>query len=130
MNKRYGIEEVFELLGNDIKNNLPVINRERKTIIVDGYKVYSNSWRYKTFYHKGCNCVRCGRKGSYFKLDAENPKVESDRRHFNLYSEDGVLMTKDHILPKSKGGKNILENFQTMCFECNCKKGNKYETVD
>ena len=37
-------------------------------------------------------------------------------------------MTKDHIIPKSKGGKDILDNFQTMCFECNTKKGNKYES--
>jgi 5-methylcytosine-specific restriction endonuclease McrA len=32
-------------------------------------------------------------------------------------------MTKDHIVPKSKGGKDMLSNTQTMCVICNTKKG-------
>lgn len=42
------------------------------------------------------------------------------------YDKDGneVLMTKDHIVPKSLGGRNCLENYQTMCCVCNCNKGN------
>ena len=34
-------------------------------------------------------------------------------------------MTKDHILPKSRGGKNHISNMQTMCCRCNSKKGDK-----
>ena len=34
-------------------------------------------------------------------------------------------MTVDHIIPKSKGGKNHSKNCQILCFECNQKKGNK-----
>lgn len=37
-------------------------------------------------------------------------------------------MTKDHIIPKSKGGKDELNNYQTMCVICNVKKGNKIES--
>ena len=125
MYKKYSIEEVFKLLGDSVKDTSPINKRERKSIIIDGHEVYTNSWRYKTFYNKGCNCVKCGRKGSYFKLESGGSKEESNRRHFNLYSEDDVLMTKDHILPKSKGGKDTLENFQTMCCICNSNKGNK-----
>ena len=46
--------------------------------------------------------------------------------HFNLYAEENarlVLMTKDHILAKSKGGTDELANYQTMCSTCNNLKG-------
>jgi 5-methylcytosine-specific restriction endonuclease McrA len=57
--------------------------------------------------------------------------IGQDRPHFNLYchkpeeGENMVLMTKDHIVPKSKGGKNHISNMQTMCCHCNSTKGNK-----
>ena len=38
-----------------------------------------------------------------------------------------MMMTKDHILPRSKGGANRLENYQPMCSKCNCKKGDRIE---
>ena len=28
-------------------------------------------------------------------------------------------MTKDHIVPKSKGGADHLDNLETMCDQCN-----------
>lgn len=33
--------------------------------------------------------------------------------------------TIDHIIPRSKGGNNKLENLVIACFECNNKKGGK-----
>lgn len=41
-----------------------------------------------------------------------------------------VLMTKDHIIPKSLGGTNALANFRTMCSSCNASRGNKIEIDD
>ena len=34
-----------------------------------------------------------------------------------------IELEVDHILPVSKGGKSILSNLQTLCVECNRKKG-------
>lgn len=39
-------------------------------------------------------------------------------------NDNEVLMTKDHIIPKSKGGKNNLSNYQPMCCICNKQKDN------
>ena len=57
--------------------------------------------------------------------------VETDPWHLNLYAffktGRGVyLFTKDHIIPRSKGGSNQLSNMQTMCYRCNQVKGNTY----
>ena len=35
-------------------------------------------------------------------------------------------MTKDHILPKKWGGKDDIDNMQTMCKDCNEAKGSQY----
>lgn len=52
----------------------------------------------------GFRCVKCGRG-----------------------REDGVKLHVDHIKPVSRGGKSVLNNLQTLCEDCNCGKGNKYE---
>ena len=128
MTKRYSIEEVFALIGEDVLN-APDYSKGQKnsenTIKVDGYDVYTHSLRYMTFYQKGCKCVACGKEGTHFTLD---PSSETNtRRHFNLRAEDGTLMTRDHILPKSKGGRDHISNMQTMCVDCNKAKGNTYD---
>ena len=128
MTKRYSIDEVFTLIGEDVLNT-PHYSKGQKnsenTIQVDGYDVYTHSLRYMTFYQKGCTCVACGKQGTHFTLD-ESSETDT-RRHFNLRAEDGTLMTKDHILPKSKGGRDHISNMQTMCVDCNKAKGNSYD---
>lgn len=34
-------------------------------------------------------------------------------------------LTLDHVMPKSRGGKDTWENLTTCCSKCNSKKGNK-----
>jgi 5-methylcytosine-specific restriction endonuclease McrA len=35
-----------------------------------------------------------------------------------------VILEIDHIHPRSKGGKNIMDNFKTACKDCNMGKSN------
>jgi hypothetical protein len=35
------------------------------------------------------------------------------------------LLTLDHVLPQSRGGKNTWENLVCACRDCNLKKGNR-----
>ena len=116
----YSIDEVY----NAVKDGL---FEEKKTFVdMDGDMIKANSQRYQTFFTKGIKCCRCGIEGRYFAKE-KNPNAR--RYHLNLYAvdQDGeeVMMTKDHIIPVSKGGKNTLENYQTMCRKCNVQKGNK-----
>ena len=126
MSTKYSVDEVFNLLGEDtLKETGKLIKSD--SIEFNGYQIYKDSWRYRTFYQKGLRCACCGRIGTYFKLKADSKNIE--RAHFNLFSEDGTLMTKDHIIPRSKGGPDCIENFQTMCEECNKKKKNTMPDV-
>lgn len=124
--KRYEIEEVFNLIGETYLKGNKADQKTKTDMIVDGFNVRPKSLRYMTFYQKGIKCVCCGKKGTHFKLCGDE---NSNRRHFNLYAEDGTLITKDHIIPSSKGGRDTIDNMQTMCIDCNMKKGNDYPDI-
>ena len=124
--KPYGIQEVFNLIGEEYLNRQNSAHKKEHNMVVDGFDVYPISLRYMNFYQHGVTCVACGRVGTHFKLCGDS---RANRRHFNLYTDDGVLMTKDHIIPKSKGGMDIVSNMQTMCACCNRKKGNSHPTI-
>lgn len=98
---------------------------ERKDFIINNicYSVRMNSDRYHVF-RKNRHCAACGIEGKWMNLDL-NPGDASP--HFNLYAEeDGklLLMTKDHQIPKSRGGEDVMENYTTCCAICNNLKGN------
>ena len=88
------------------------------------------SHRYQLYAEKGCKCVRCDVVGTYFALE-RGINDPNGKFHLNLYATmpggGERMMTKDHILPRSKGGKNRLENYQPMCSRCNHSKADKLE---
>lgn len=99
----------------------------------NGYKVKTSSLRYHTF-NQNLKCVNCGLEGCFLALErflydegGNEGEKEGQGFHLNLYALDElgreVLMTKDHIIPKSKGGTDEQENLQTMCTRCNGNKG-------
>lgn len=62
----------------------------------------SNKMRFAIYARDGYRCCHCGRNQYQVKLEI------------------------DHIKPISKGGKSEYDNLQTLCEECNKKKGNDY----
>lgn len=89
------------------------------------FLIKRRSGRYILFKNKGLKCVVCGKTAN--KCFLECIKGQEPVAHFNFYfCKDGskdLLFTKDHIHPKSLGGKNRQKNYQTMCVICNSKKG-------
>lgn len=97
----------------------------------DGWIVDMTSHRYQVFARKGVRCVECGLEGSLFALEQDSYQTSGNpkRCHFNLYGIDAtgaeVMLTKDHVVPASAGGRDTLDNYQPMCTVCNQKKGAK-----
>jgi 5-methylcytosine-specific restriction endonuclease McrA len=73
--------------------------------------------------NKGTKCVNenCDNEGSKFMIGLDR----GGGVHIDLYTHDNILMTIDHIIPKSKEGPNHVNNYQLMCCTCNSNKGNK-----
>ena len=60
--------------------------------------------RYRVLMESGERCALCGATKKERPLDV------------------------DHIVPRSRGGKNVYENLQILCSKCNRSKGNKDKT--
>jgi 5-methylcytosine-specific restriction endonuclease McrA len=75
-------------------------------------------------------CACCGLKGKYFWLEHSGNRPP----HLNLYAvrKNGkeVLMTMDHIVARSRGGKTESENLQLLCKKCNQAKKDKDISLD
>lgn len=123
---KFRVDEVLPFTGPKAPR------REYTTDNGEVLKVKMRSLRYQTF-KKSLVCVCCGIKGTYMALQRFRHE-QSHQAHFNLYGLDErgkpVLITKDHIEPKSAGGKDHVDNMQTMCTVCNGLKKHHPMTVD
>ena len=125
---RAGVHSLAEILPLLKDNPVPYTGEKKEYIELDGVKVKTTSARHTVFLNSMI-CAICGMKGSFFAIE----KIVADPGtvyHFNLYGiKDGeeVLFTKDHIVPRSKGGPNHISNYQTLCAVCNHEKDDKQE---
>ena len=112
---------------------LPHIRRPTKSdpkpvLDLDGDEVKVYSLRLRTFKEKGLRCVTCGVEGTHFYKERATQDV---RWHINLWgvTPDGVevMLTKDHIQPRAKGGRDRMDNMQPMCRPCNIAKRDRWD---
>jgi 5-methylcytosine-specific restriction endonuclease McrA len=61
--------------------------------------------RWQVFQRDGWKCVACGRAPGH-----------------------DVILHIDHIIPRSRGGTDTLDNYQTLCSLCNLGKSNRDDT--
>jgi len=109
---RFEIDEIMPLVGKGLG----------KVEIRPGLFFNSDSQRLLVFKYKGINCTSCGLKGTHFWL--QKSENESDNSfHMDLYATNllgiEVLMTRDHIIPRCKGGPDTIKNQRPMCLPCN-----------
>ena len=125
--KKYQLDEILKLVRD------PAV--ERATLDGTPGTVNVKSLRLRMFAEIGTTCVVCKLAGAFFASEIHmGKKAPKDvSYHLNLYALDAdgkeVLMTKDHIIPASKGGRDVLKNMQPMCCMCNSKKGDKIQST-
>ena len=112
----------METLGSNIPAAIVLQDLTTLIRVFNDVPISMKSARYKLFKEKGVKCIACNVKGTHFRVQRHS---STQRYHLNLYTNDGLLMTKDHIIPKSKGGGNTQDNYQPMCTICNREKDNK-----
>ena len=116
--RKYEVNEILNLVNEQVGE--PIRTR------LDENTVCINSEKLITFKQKGTCCAECEIKGQFFVKEKHVTKRGGEYFHLNLYAidENGkeILMTKDHIIPRSSGGLDDISNYQTMCETCNIKK--------
>ena len=122
----YGYDIIREYSLDEILPLIPTASstaaKEAKAYLPGHHKpITVGSDRLIMYKTKGVKCVTCPRTGHVWRLEENH----GNGAHLNLYTIDGRMMTKDHIHPKSLGGKDVLDNYQPMCDVCNKNKGNK-----
>ena len=88
---RYSVHSVREIM--------PHIYPGSPKIKLGEHEVKTSTTRLLT-YTKGIKCVKCGIEASFFAVEDNGSKP-----HLNLYgyrNDNEMLMTSDHIVPKSK----------------------------
>lgn len=91
-------------------------------------QMFEDHRRLKVFINKGVACVtpNCNHVGTrlIYSLDQQGGG------HWDVFTDQMVLMTIDHITAKKNGGSNELSNLQPMCCHCNTTKGHQVITLD
>lgn len=84
--------------------------------------------RLSVFHHKGTACanINCHRVGTRIIAGTDR----GGNFHIDVYTNDLVLMTVDHVMPRSKGGSESLDNKVPLCQVCNSWKGDKFDGLE
>jgi len=104
-------EIISKVNYKNLIENYPNTNKESPSNVIDSVnteidktKFVKAGIRWQVFDRDDFRCVACGKS-----------------------AHDGAILHVDHIVPKSKGGRNIIDNYQTLCHLCNIGKSNKSE---
>ena len=115
----YKVEEIIPLI-------FEAVLKKKKLLQLPSGKKVRLSRTLKTFHHWGVICAKCGLEGVVFQEVKCDKKIHL--RLFGIKNGHEIMMTRDHIIPYSKGGSNNFINMQTMCYICNSLKQDEFKS--
>lgn len=136
---RFEQDDLAELFAMILR--MRAINQTRYEI--NGVVAQLVNKRTETLARDGGVCMACGHEPTHAWIE-DNTTPRDDRgrwlknppplyqgdpfaAHLNVYctTKEGheLLMTVDHVIPKSRGGRDRLDNFVVLCQRCNFIKG-------
>lgn len=101
--------------------------RPERVLNILGFRLNNKSPRMRLLLvRRELTCKCCGIKASFAAIESCPSSKNYKSLNFYGYDHEGkeVLLTWDHIKPRSLGGKNSASNSQTLCAICNVLKGN------
>ena len=114
---------ILDLLNKDSsigETIIPLINGKNHNLSIN--------FRRRIFL-KQTRCQFCQSSVTEFVLFSFRVKDGTERRHFLGISDNNNILTIDHVIAKSKGGKDTDDNYQLACSKCNQMKRNKENFV-
>lgn len=113
-------------------------SQRSRIVLPNGQNVrYKRSTIFTLSVWKGTSCQGCGLEANKFIMQHQGHvpctrRGVCQRSNANLYWESDTgeqkMFTKDHIIPKSKGGLSAIWNYQLMCESCNMEKADTLPT--
>ena len=105
-----------------------VLNESRNSRTVEGQRISAPSgvalWKTCRETHSPLKCWHCGVEADRF-IVKHHPKDMQKPPVLELFAHTGkslVMMTQDHIIPKSLGGFNDVANLRPGCETCNNRR--------
>ena len=98
------------------KGKAEVVKSDDESPIISGYKKYVRPLIIKLLKYI---------KYQTRTLRANRNRIYKRDNYQCVYCGSNKSLTLDHVIPKSRGGKNEWTNLVTSCFKCNLKKANR-----
>lgn len=119
----------------DLEAGYAVLAEDKRNRLVAGKPVSTPSGKslFEALKGSSLKCWNCEREGNcWIANKGKNDKVSKPTLDLFARGNDGsyTLMTRDHIIPRSRGGNNDVENLRMACSPCNSARGNDMNAED
>lgn len=122
----WGIHQSENMKGNSLFKGKRHTEEAKRKVGIANFKVNAVKRIPGYYSHKSLERYARlkGAEGSFSLQEWELKKKDFDYQCNNCGSTSRKL-TKDHIIPLTKGGSNYISNIQPLCQSCNSRKSNK-----